>query len=783
MKKAYQSILPAIAAFTILCLAMNSMVGSVQTLNTKDKIILLSQAFQDRKDGKLKQAKQKLQQISDIEPADQNIRSLLLMINKEIEKRKVRQIQPQVSQEIPTENSEQHHKGINHTNPKYLKEYVKKSQEIKEQITIGETQFKAGDLNGAEETFALIETSDPNNPQAKQYLQKIAKIKQDRASQNRVQTKATFMQNVNEAWALPKVFDRESQKDSSEQTQLIERKLSSIKIPEIHFKGLGLDQVIETLINYSVQNDPTQQGIKGINIVLFDYSQTNPKVNITLRNLTLGRVLDYVVQSIGYDYDIKEDAVIITPGIGEKINISLQTEFFPISRSALIRMISLTHASSKAQDSSDDPFGSEITDSSDNDSGDNNEKALKAFFQRAGVPFNSVQGAHLALTGAQLIVTQTSKNLKKIENILKKFSEVKMVEIESKFLDVQQGDLEELGVDWAIKHGKFVFSTNHRSLQKTFGINTDTTSGLIRSPGEDDKKIPVSPPRNPSAIDLGPTNSKEDVDFSSGAGLKLNPGALGTYGGLGVAGGVGDVQAVIRALSRKEGNDLMSAPKITVLSENTATIVIAQELVYPESYSDIEAEVSTASDSGGQAVAITPGTPKDFTHRNVGVEMSVTPTVHEDHSISLRLKPTVTEFEGFVEYGSPSVAISGNTTVSIPAGFYQPIFSVRSVETEVTIWDGATVLLGGLTREQSLTVKDKVPFLGDLPLIGKLFSSSGETSQKRNLLIFVTANLVSPGGSPARQNVKNVSAGTVYTNPTIVTPGGIVHRTTEEKLK
>ena len=70
--------------------------------------------------------------------------------------------------------------------------------------------------------------------------------------------------------------------------------------------------------------------------------------------------------------------------------------------------------------------------------------------------------------------------------------------------------------------------------------------------------------------------------------------------------------------------------------------------------------------------------------------------------------------------------------------------------TKVTIWDGATLVMGGLTREEVKKVNDKVPVLGSLPLIGRLFRSKGESSQKRNLLIFVTANLVNPGGAPIK---------------------------------
>ncbi len=250
-----------------------------------------------------------------------------------------------------------------------------------------------------------------------------------------------------------------------------------------------------------------------------------------------------------------------------------------------------------------------------------------------------------------------------------------------------------------------------------------------------------------------------------------------------ITGSIGnmDVNATIRALARKSGTDLLSAPKVTVISGEPAKITVAQEFRYPQSYGDTESQVGQSGGSsltGGSAgVTITAGTPQDFTTRNVGVELTVTPTVEEDdYSISLDLNPKVTEFDGFVEYGGQSVAISGGTTVNVPSGFFQPIFSVREVKTKVTIWDGATVVMGGLTREEVKRVHDKVPVLGDVPLLGRLFRSEGESNQKRNLLVFVTANLVSPGGSLKKQDVRGVSPNSLFQNPTIVTPGGSVDR-------
>jgi general secretion pathway protein D len=161
----------------------------------------------------------------------------------------------------------------------------------------------------------------------------------------------------------------------------------------------------------------------------------------------------------------------------------------------------------------------------------------------------------------------------------------------------------------------------------------------------------------------------------------------------------------------------------------------------------------------------------------VGVTLEVTPAVStESDTIGLMLKPRVTEFEGFVEYGGTSVAISGTITVTVPSGFFQPIFSVREVQTEVTVFDGATAVIGGLTREEVKTVNDKVPVLGDIPVVGTAFRSTSKSTVKKNLMIFVTANLVSPGGSTQRNNFPGMRAGSTFSNPVIISPGGAVYR-------
>ncbi len=637
---------------------------------------------------------------------------------------------------------------IDEINPNFSNE----QRRLQDFITKGKAQFIAGDYDGAQVTFSQIEAEDPNNTEAKYFLDKIAQKELNKGYLDHQKTKNQMLQEVSQGWQRPQIFEREAPDGGIKGRNITQEKLEAIEIPRVNFSGVPLSRVIDTLSELSLEYDTTDKS--GVNIVLIDPSNNDPKVNITLRKLKLHRILDFVVESVGYEYDVQDDAVVVRLGAGQ--GSRLETEFFPISRSTIIRLTGIGAGNNSISAENIDPFAPSAETTSTISIQAEEEKALKDFLQRAGVQFDSVPNANLAMGDGQLIVTNTSRNIEKVGNILRRYNDIKQVEIEAKFLEISQGNLEEFGIDWLIKNGlgNNRLDTANRNLT-SFSINNDT-SVIEIAQATGTTRDTISPPNIPGAIDLA-----SDIT-----------GSIGTLTGI-----IGDldVTALIRALSREEGSDLMSAPKVTVLSGKTANITVAQELRYPESYGDTEAEVGSG-DVTNSSVAITTGTPQDFVVRNVGVEMEVTPTVEDDSSISLNLNPKVTEFEGFVEYGGPSVAISNNSTVRVPSGFYQPIFSVREVRTEVTIWDGATVVMGGLTREEVKTVKDKVPVLGDVPLFGRLFRSEGETTLKRNLLIFVTANLISPGGSPARQQFTNVEPGTLFQNPTIVTPGRAVSR-------
>ena len=649
-------------------------------------------------------------------------------------------------------------------------------------IVKGRAQYVAGDIDGAQATFRAIEAQEPDNTVAKGFLLRIAQEKTETGALNREKTRAQLLEEVAKGWQRPGIYqERARESDKAAAAAPLAKKLNEIILPSVSFTRAEIGQVVTALSAASEEFDNTGSNPKGINVVLLDPSNKNPAITITLRNTSLKRVLDFVTESVGYQYEVQSDAVIVRPG-GE--TSTLDTAFFPVTRATVLRMTGIAGSSSSS--SKADPFSSGGATSESATSG-GEAASMKAFLQQAGVNFEAVAGSSLAYDGSAIIVTQTARNVERIRNILARYNDVRQVEIESKFMEVQEGALEELGVKWNLSrrgvpqvnpntgapildsNGRQVFTPREtytsdgvtRSLVSAFPSTTNSTSLTIKDPGLSGGQlvVPVAPATVPGGVQLAATASA----------LANITGFVGEF----------DVTAAIRALSQKQGSDLLSSPKVTVLSGNPANIVVAQELRYPQSYGEIQSQVGSAATAGGAAgVTITAGTPQDFTTRNVGVEMKVTPTVEEDdYSISLDLNPKVTEFEGFVEYGGPSVAISGNTTVTVPPGFYQPIFSVREVTTKVTIWDGATLVMGGLTREEVKKVSDKVPFFGDLPLVGRLFRSKGESSQKRNLLIFVTANLVSPGGSPKKQDLKNTPANSLFQNPTIVTPASAEART------
>ncbi|MGC9941704.1 MAG: hypothetical protein ABSE48_07700 [Verrucomicrobiota bacterium] len=130
----------------------------------------------------------------------------------------------------------------------------------------------------------------------------------------------------------------------------------------------------------------------------------------------------------------------------------------------------------------------------------------------------------------------------------------------------------------------------------------------------------------------------------------------------------------------------------------------------------------------------------------VGPILDVVPYVLADgYTINLTLIPSLTDFN---QYDTPpNIAnVTGSLNV-VQLPVILPEFSVRQVVTTVNVWDNQTVVIGGLISSQVNSTSDKVPILGDIPLVGNLFQSNSKQEVKKNLMIFVTATIVDPAGN------------------------------------
>jgi len=356
------------------------------------------------------------------------------------------------------------------------------------------------------------------------------------------------------------------------------------------------------------------------------------------------------------------------------------------------------------------------------------------------------------------------------------------VEIESKFLEITQNNLKELGFDWllgqfALPFGTGVYGGGGTAPGGTAmaGTTYNTTTGAVTGnsaypmigPGSNlpigastTSQGPITAGNRSGTTGIG-VNAVDALLFSSPAGPA--PAILALAGVFTNP----QFQIVLRALNQSKGVDLVSAPKVTTKSGQRATIEITREFRYPSDYTDPVVPTTTG---GATATAITPTSPTDFEMTPTGIQLEVEPTVGPDgYTIDLVLAPRVIEFDGFINYGSP---IYANVGWGIPIASFgvstsptylllgstkrlltenvinKPVFSTREVTTQVSVYDGQTVVMGGLMREDVQKVEDKVPILGDIPLAGRLFRTSADQHVKRNLIMFVTASLIDPAGQP-----------------------------------
>ncbi len=678
--------------------------------------------------------------------------------------------------------------------PALTPQHVANVSDVTEKLHYAHSAMEIGDYDRALSSFEDVIRIDPYNEAARRGMEKTEQKRSMYFDTARDHQRARMLNMVNESWEYKPpvrglVIDPVAT-GGKEPTVYLTRKMQEIIFPTVQFAGASIEEAVEFLRVKSRDLDvnETDPSKKGVNIILkAGDAPVTASISLDLKDVPMVEALRYVTELAGMKYKVEPYAVLIVPV--SETTAEQYTRIYKVPPDFL--SLGGGAAAASAPAATADPFasGASATPASSLIARQSALDILKsqgiAFPEGASAVFNPVT--------SQLIVKNTQPNLDLVEAFVDSIrgQGPKMIYITSKFVEVSQKNTDEIGFDWllgAVGRGNAIQggggSDGNSGLDSTTISYPSNIAGLVTGGA-------ISPISRGLRTGVGAiTGNAIDAQINGISQTSEAPGVLS------IAGVLSDPQfaLVIRAISQRKGVDLMSAPSVTTKGGQRATVEVVREFIYPTEFDPPQIPTNVGSTNGGSgggatAIPVTPTTPTAFEMRPVGVRMEVDPTVGADgYTIDLNLAPEVTEFDGFINYGSPIYSVTpatpaqalvdglGNIVTDLlgnpifsdpipssrveltPNTINQPVFSIRKVQTAVTIWDGQTVVIGGLIREDVQDVEDKIPVLGDLPFIGRLFKSTAEDHFKRNLMIVVTAKLIDPAGQPINPNMQGSSA-------------------------
>lgn len=682
-------------------------------------------------------------------------------------------------------------------------EFRENVERVKKYLSEGQSFFETGRFDLAIKRADQVLDTDPYNSAARN-LQEMANnaIKASGESgYNEARSRA--MRDVQRAWSNPVKRYSNPQTGPGDrppvdpsQVEKLRLKIQKLILPEIQFTEVPIFKVAESLTTLTraaqaADNDerntgvlvianfptaaPTQTGAspktsildlaspKSVEKPAGEVQITTPKIPA---GFTLREILDIVTGLADLKWVIKENRVEIVPK-------STPTDTL-VLRSWTVSPFLFSSTPAHVEDLSSTGLGKGLLGNSSNAASAHNTKRRidpKEFLSGMNVRFD-VAGSTATFNSRNrtLTVYNTVDMLDLVDSIVTN-SEGQapvQVDIRAKFVEFTQANLKELSFDWLLGQA----NVHGSSKLAVAGAGAASTDGYPFI-GADGKPIGNNPLTGGNRSGGGGiTVSPIDALIAATTGRGAGAGSAA----IALAGAFTDpqFQVLVHAMNQRKDVDLLSSPSITARDLEEATIDIVREFRYPTEFSppqipqNIGPTVNTTGTVGGMSsIPVTPTTPSSFGTRNTGVQLRVMPTISGDNfAIDLDLTPEVTEFEGFINYGSPikttdrtSTTLAPGVVLSQPVSVVltenvinQPIFSVRKIHTRVTLLDGETIALGGLMREDVQKINDKTPILGDIPLVGRLFRSKIDQHMKKNLTIFVTARILDASGQPIKAN-------------------------------
>ncbi|QIR13156.1 type II secretion system secretin GspD [Shewanella aestuarii] len=292
-----------------------------------------------------------------------------------------------------------------------------------------------------------------------------------------------------------------------------------------------------------------------------------------------------------------------------------------------------------------------------------------------------------------LVISAEPDQMRTIESVINQLDIRRaQVLVEAIIVEVSEGDDVGFGIQWASASGG---GTQFNNLGPTIG---EIGAGVWQAQGEEGTKV---------CTENGTCTENPD----SRGDITILAQALGKVNGMAWGVAMGDFGALIQAVSSDTKSNVLATPSITTLDNQEASFIVGDE---------VPILTGSQNSSNGNSNPF-----QTVERKEVGVKLKVVPQINEGTSVKLTIEQEVS-------------GINGKTGVDVT-------FATRRLTTTVMADSGQIVVLGGLINEEVQESVQKVPFLGDIPVIGHLFRSSSSGKKKKNLMVFIKPTIIRDG--------------------------------------
>ncbi len=689
------------------------------------------------------------------------------------------------------------------TNPALSPQHVGDVAEVSRLLTLAHGYMDLGQYDKAIESFNAVRRIDATNVAASRGIEQAHKRRSAYFRAAHDSYRAKSLAEVDRGWDEAMVADMvpadvESGGASSEIVGAIDSEvegsfvdaLDKMVMPQIVFEDATIGEVIETLQNQVLRFEASGVGAgRHINISANFGTQNSQgykelmekRVNLNLSQVSVRAVLDMLATQLGISY-------YYTP-VGVELSYSGK-DFGPLVERSFTVPPHFFDANKGGEEEPDEEDAFADSSSAVAVRRVNPVQALKAM----GISFPEGATARYAPSTRTLHVRNTAHNIEEVQELLNvPMSEERQVILNVVVMQMNEKDLEELGFDWLVKVGLGGEVYGGGGVEQA--ASTAAGLPLLSSVSPTEADYVTSGLRsgteviNQSGIDrlieVGSANA-----FSKQKAQKA-PGIFSLRGVWSAA----DVAVIMRGLSQKKGVDILQNPQLVFSpgAEEQVTFASVREIYYPETYEQgevaSESEVhwtiemgAVTRDDSFNALIATGSHPTDFVRYGMSEDgAGGIGTILQVHSaeltedgrfLNLAMTTTVNDFEGFVNWGSPITGLlvpaeapGAGTILSDIIQMVQPdpvlvnlsenyilkpIFKRHVVNNSITVAPGSVLVFAGLKDVKKIRYEDKVPVLGDLPLVGRFFRSEGEENTRKVLLYFAKVDVVDPAGRDVR---------------------------------